>query len=224
MRNISIGSLASVCRPIPAVLLGMLLVTLAGCDDSDDGTGGSVHLYFGTSNIRECMPMEVEVDLLAAGAEVARRNDGSLDCAVDPALASSGCTGTFELLDIVEEDDTLAVIIDGCEVPEIASLFDCEFSAGDPAAIESSVDSFCDCVGEPECRLNIFCLRRPEICVSETPGVGVCEDCFNDTDDDGDGFVDCDDANCYIVDCGIGQTTITCTSTSTTTTTTLGGG
>jgi hypothetical protein len=204
-------------RRSAALVLALMLGALVGCDDSDDGGSGPGRLYFSTANIQECMPMHVDVPLVAAGATVAQRGDGSPDCDVDATLASAGCTGTFEL----EADGVLAVDIDGCEVPPEANLFDCKFDAGDPAAIGSSVESACTCVGEPICHLNLYCLRFPEICVSENAGPNACEDCFNDIDDDDDTFVDCDDANCYIVDCGVGQTTITCTSTSTTTTTTL---
>lgn len=208
-------------RKVMGLAAAVLMIGASGCDDTNDGGASPLHLYFSTSNIHECMPITVTVDLVAAGAAVAERGDGSLECEIDPALASLGCTGTFELTDVIGKDDTLMATIDGCEVSAEASLFDCEFSEGSAESISSNVDSVCGCVGEPECDWNIWCLRRPETCVSETAGPHACEDCFNHVDDDGDGFVDCNDANCYVVDCGFGQTTITCSTTSTTTTSTL---
>lgn len=199
--------------------LVLMLAALAGCDGSGDGAEErSVTLYFETNNIRACMPITVDVDLAAASAELERRDDGSLDCTLDTALAADGCTGVFAE---IAGGSTLEAIIDGCEVPEIASLFECVFSQANAGALAASTDAVCDCVGEPECFWNVFCLRRPAICVSEQAGPGACEDCFNGEDDDGDGFVDCDDSDCFIADCGIGQTTITCSTTVTTTTTSV---
>jgi len=202
-----------------SLLLIALLVVVGGCDDSDGGDdgGGPVQLFFGTHNIRECMPITVDVNLLAANAVVAEQGDGSLDCALDAALAGDGCTGQFAL---VNGGSTLRAVIDGCDVPPETSLFECGFDTGDAAALTSDSTAICDCVGEPLCDLNLFCDPTPAICVSQDPDPDSCEDCSNGQDDDGDGFVDCEDAHCFIVDCGWGQTTITCSSTSTTTTTT----
>ncbi len=195
-----------------------LSVVLAGCDDSDDGGGGgAVRAYFGTNNIRACMPIQVDVDLDAANAVVAQAN-GSLDCAIDAALAGGGCVATFEEL---SGGDLLRVTIDGCEVPEVSSLFECGFTEGDLSALALAVSSVCDCVGEPICQFNIFCDPTPGICVSDEANAGACEDCFNAVDDDGNGFTDCEDQNCHIENCGFGQTTITCSTSTTTTTTTL---
>lgn len=203
-----------------SVLMLAVVVIATGCDDSDDGgSAGTVRAFFGSSNIRECMPIEVEVDLLADHVVVARRDNGSLDCAIDASLVNLGCTGTF---DLAYAGQTLRVVIDGCEVPPVASLFECGFSEGNIASIGSDVFAFCECVGEPICHLNIFCDSTPEICVSDEANPSACEDCSNGVDDDGNGETDCADPNCHVEECGYGQTTITCPTSTTTTTTIVG--
>jgi hypothetical protein len=204
------------CRLCAISLLPAVLISLAACDDDDGGGGGGgpALLFFGTNNIHECSPITIDVDLAAANAVVARQGDGSLDCALDTSLA--GCNASF---DETGGGDNLHVIIDGCEVPPISSLFECNFSDGDISMVAAATSAECDCVGEPACYWNIFCLELPDICVAEEANPSACEDCFNGEDDDGDGFVDCRDRDCAIEDCGFGQTTVTCpnsTSTSTT--------
>ena len=196
-----------------------LLVVLTGCDDNS--SGGPVSLFFGTNNIRPCIPITVHVDLQAAHAVLARQSDGSLDCALDALLVGSGCAGTFNEVD---GGDTLRVFIDGCETPAITNLFECGFSEADISALASATSAVCACVGEPLCDYNVYCDRTPGICVSEDSDPSACEDCSNGEDDDGNGFVDCDDQNCHNENCGWGQTTITCsTTTLMTTTTTMAG-
>lgn len=197
------------------------VMAMTGCDDSGGGAAGQpVTLFFGTNNIRACMPIIIDVDLDASAAVVARHTDGGPDCALDPNLVSDGCTATFEELD---GGAILQAVIDGCEVPEISNLFGCNFSEADVTAVGASVDAVCDCVGEPLCDWNIFCDPWPAICTSLAPDPSSCEDCSNFVDDNGDGLVDCRDPNCHIEDCGYGQSTITCSTTTTSTTSTTGG-
>jgi len=200
------------------LLLLAFLVVVVGCDSDDGDAVGTQRFYFGTNNIRECEPITVDVNLATAQAVVARQPDGSPDCELNGFLAAYGCTGTFNELD---GGGTLRVVIDGCEVDPVADLFSCEFSEGDLSGFVFATSAECDCVGEPICRFNAFCDQTPGICVSDDADPGACEDCSNDVDDDGNGFVDCDDQNCHTEECGWGLTTITCTTTSTSTTTTV---
>ena len=204
----------NVRRVLLSISAIVLCLAVVGCDDSDDGDDGGVQFFFGTNNIKECMPITVDVDLAAAGAVVAESN-GVPDCTIDGTLAASGCTAQFTL---VNGGNTLEAFIDGCETPLETNLFGCEFTQGDGSVLTSNSTAACDCVGEPICDLNIYCDPSPAICVSEDADPQSCEDCSNNVDDDGDGDVDCSDQKCHIVDCGWGQTTITCSTTSTTTT------
>lgn len=192
-------------------LLTLCLFAVAACGGS--GGSGTEQLFFGTNNIQRCSAITVDIDLEASAAEVSTRDDGSPDC--DLTAERIGCRALFEQID---NGSTLRAVIDGCEIPERASLFGCQFSAADTAEVSAMTTGTCDCVGEPECSRNIYCLEQPNICVSPIDDPGACEDCFNNEDDDGDGFVDCDDRDCAIAECGFGQTTITC-STSTTSST-----
>ena len=214
----AVGACKRARRPAAHVLLGAVLcLALVGCDDGDsDGDGnGLLQVYFATNNIKECTPLTVDVNLAAAGANIAHLDDGSLNCGLDGALSSSGCSGAFSLTD---GGNTLHAVIDGCAVPLETNLFRCAFVEGDISLLNANTSSVCDCVGEPICHLNIYCDATPTICVNEDADPHACEDCFNDVDDDGDGDVDCRDDNCHVIDCGWGQTTITCTTTTTTTT------
>lgn len=206
--------------PKRRLLLELLALAFAGLAAGCHGGGGPavVREYFGTNNIRECEPIEVDVDLAKAEAVLALRTDGSVDCVLDAALAGDGC----DILATVSEDGaTLRVSIGACEVPPVANLFHCGFTRGDLSALRSATRGFCTCVGEPACRLNIYCDPTPGICVNGTPDPGACEDCFNGKDDDGNGNADCWwDQNCHVEDCGYGQSTVTCTYTTTTSTST----
>lgn len=201
------------------VLLSAFLVVFSGCDGGD--SSGPVHVFFGTNNLGECDSIGINLDLLSAGAEVGRLDDGTLDCAIDASLEVMGCVAIFDLLG---DGDSLNVDIEGCRVPGTSSLFGCGFTKGDIAALDSVTSSFCDCVGEPACDWNYFCDDGPSICLSLDGNPSGCEDCFNQIDDDGDGYVDCGDLDCYISACGYGNSTVTCpnsTSTTVTTTTTI---
>lgn len=203
-------------RSYRSLLLPALLLALTGCDDDDGGGagGGPGFLFFGTNNIQECRPITVDVDLATSNAAVALLSDGSLDCALDASLA--GCNATFEE---TGGGANLRVTIADCFIPPISSLFECNFSEGDISMISDATSAVCDCVGEPACYRNIYCLESPNVCVAQEADPSACEDCFNGEDDDGDGYVDCRDGDCAIEDCGYGQTTVTCpnsTSTSTT--------
>jgi len=196
-------------------VLTSLFVAATGCDNDTDVA--SVRRFFGHNNIRQCRSINISVDLAVANATLAHLEDGSLDCALDESLEAQGCEISF---DQTRDGDTLHVLVDGCRVPAETSLFDCGFRKGDMHALSSATYADCDCDGEPVCDWNIFCFESPRICVAAEANPGACEDCFNGVDDDGDGFVDCRDGDCAIVDCGVGQSTVTCPSSTTTFTTT----
>jgi hypothetical protein len=204
-------ALSRFCR---IVLLPALLLPLAACDDDDGGGagGGPGFLFFGTNNIQECRSITVDIDLAAANAAVARHGDESPDCALDVSLA--GCNASFEE---TGGGNNLRVTIADCFVPPISSLFECNFSDGDISMISDATSAVCDCVGEPACYWNIYCLESPNVCVAQEADPSACEDCFNGEDDDGDGYVDCRDGDCAIEECGFGQTTVTCPNSTSTT-------
>jgi len=199
----------------PAVLLAAVTITSAGCDNGDETP--PVQIFFGTNNLAPCHSFRVDLDLAVADAVLARLDDGSVDCSLDALLAQHGCRITF---DEVDHGSMLQVTIENCDL-ENATLFDCFFSKADTQRLNASTQAHCSCSIEPVCYLNgPTCYPDPGICVTEDPSGWGCEDCYNHVDDDGDGDADCRDGNCWL-ECGVGQTTITCSTTITVTSTTM---
>lgn len=200
-------------------LAAMLMLT--NCNGDTNSAPPPVQLFFNMHNFEDCSETTFSVDLDAAGAELARLDDGDVDCSGSPALLATGCVIEFSEF---RDGTVLHVSVSGCEIKGESNLASCRFTAGDSEAIEAGTNASCDCAHEPVCYLNgATCSRSPHLCVAAASAPWACEDCSNGVDDDGDGDRDCDDANCIetTFECGgIGGSTITCPSSSTTTTTT----
>lgn len=188
---------------VVAVGLGALL---AGCT----GVGGDefmVHFGLNGDNNAGCERVLVEVDLSAAEAEIARRDDFSIHCALSGLLESSGCKVDF--LD-VDEGDSLQVEIYDCDVAAGSNLFRCGFTEADFESLEAATRIICACD-------RLDCDDSPPVCLGSSSDIGPCEDCNNVVDDDGDEVADCADPGCTDSRLCDGVTTTT-SSTSTTTT------
>jgi hypothetical protein len=204
-------------RATRTAALGLLLpAMLASCGSG--GGGGSVRLFFGTNGDGGCDEVVVEVDLEAAGAVLARRDDQSADCALGALLDTAGCEIAVEEVD---GGDTLRVTIDDCTIPPIAALFECGFSEADLSEFDDVAIADCDCETSG-------CDQTPPVCVSGDDDPRSCEDCDNGQDDDLNGLEDCEDPNCeHAAVCGetptttLPDTTTTTAPDTTTTTTTL---
>ncbi|MCA1791682.1 MAG: hypothetical protein LC667_18070 [Thioalkalivibrio sp.] len=196
---------------LASLSFGMLTVA---CDGGGGGGSGPTTLQFRNSNWGACESLVVDVDLDAAGAVLARRMDGSIDCELPRPRPE--CNASFEEVDAGR---TLRVTLD-CRIESEILLFHCAFSESDERALSAATQGFCDCLEEPVCAWNgAFCDRNPAVCVSASADLGACEDCSNGIDDDGNGEVDCDDSNCFTEECGYGtrsSSTVTCSSSTTT--------
>jgi hypothetical protein len=183
----------------------LLVGALAGCNNGNGDSKQTFRYFVGMNNFGECGELFAGFDLEAAGAVVARTEDGDPDCTIDPALAVNGCA-----LEIRADANAMGVRVEGCEIPAVTNLFSCLFEQGTVRDLDEQMNADCTCANEPICHFNTPCLRLPALCISETPDPR-CEICDNGIDDDGDGKLGCDDPNCD-ADCGVGQTTITCPS------------
>jgi hypothetical protein len=187
-------------------VLGLVLpALLTSCGG---GGGGTIQIFFGSNGDGSCDSIVVEVDLEAAGAVLARRDDQSADCALDALLDTAGCE-----IDVEEDDggDTLRVTIDDCTIPPVAALFACGFSQADLSEFGDVTEAECDCESSG-------CDQSPPVCVSGDDDPRSCEDCDNGQDDDLNGLEDCDDPNCeHSAACGAPPTTTTLPETTTTT-------
>jgi hypothetical protein len=189
-------------KAVLALVLPALLTSCGG------GGGGTIQIFFGSNGDGGCDSIVVEVDLEAAGAVLARRDDQSADCALDALLDTAGCE-----IDVEEDDggDTLRVTIDDCTIPAVAALFECGFSEADLSGFGEVAEAECDCESSG-------CDQSPPVCVSDDDDPRSCEDCDNGQDDDGNGLEDCDDPNCeHSTACGTPPTTTTLPETTTTT-------
>lgn len=211
-------------RPFPlrTIVLGGILLPVSMLAVACDGSGGgpsSAIVHFRNSNWGSCRELTVEVDLEEAGAVLTRRPDGSVDCEVP---AGGWCRDV--LFDEIDCGRKLRVVM-GCHVNPEAILFHCAFSEPDAKALTSATTARCSCSETPVCDLNdAYCDSRPAICASTNADAGACENCSNRVDDDRNGFVDCDDPNCFTEECGYGSrssSTVTCPSTTQTTSTTV---
>ncbi len=183
-----------------AVILA-LPVLLANCNG---GGGGPKRFYFSMNNYGGCETAYVDLDLELASAVVGRKEDGSVNCALDPELEKLGCTITFEEHGGV----TLSATVTDCHIPIVSTLFDCEFEAVDAAGFEFEPSDGCGCLTtDSSCYVNGIC----DLCASSDADVASCENCDNDLDDDNDGKIDCADTDCELTsECGFGRTTVTC--------------
>ncbi len=171
-------------RATRTAALGLILpAMLASCGG---GGGGTIQLFFGSNGSGSCDRIVVEVDLDAASAVLARRDDESADCALAALLDTAGCEIDVEEID---DGDTLRVTIDDCTVPPVAALFACGFTTADLSEFDDVAVADCDCASSG-------CDQAPPVCVSSDEDPGTCEDCDNGRDDDLNGFVDCNDPNC----------------------------
>jgi hypothetical protein len=193
-------------------------IVLAALLGSCDGSGGTQTVFFSMYNYQGCATAYVRIDLRSADSEIARTDEGELDCVLVPELAGRGCTLIFRELD----DGWIEAEVDGCRVQVESDLFSCNFTRVDFAALNAGQgrDSTCGCLAyEDSCYVNGVC----DVCASREAGRQLCERCGNNLDDDYDDEVDCDDPDCELnEECGYGRSTITCThgpSTSTTSTT-----
>lgn len=195
---------------LSSVVVVGLGALLAGCT----GVGGDefmVHFGLNGDNNAGCERVLVEVDLSAADAEIARRDDESIHCALSGLLESSGCKVDF--LD-VDDADILQVEIYDCDVEAGSNLFRCGFTEADLDSLEAATRIICACD-------RFDCDDSPPVCLGLSSDIGPCEDCNNRVDDDGDEVADCADPSCADSRlCDGVTTTSTTTSTSTSTTTT----
>lgn len=165
---------------------GFVIVLLAGLGGCSNGNGPAlVRVFFGINGAGSCDSVRVDVSLSAADAAVATQSAGDPRCAIDAALAASGCDATFDV-----DGDILSATITGCQVPAVASLFECDFESIDVSLAAGMAEALCDCDGDPTCDL------APPVCASQSDDPGACEDCHNGIDDNADGDADCDDRNC----------------------------
>ena len=196
-----------------AVLVLAFAGSLAHCGGGDDdggggGNGNLVRLFFGMNGLGECDNVTVEVDLADADAILARDDDDTVDCGLDPGLTAKGCDVSFtEILN----GDRLRVVISGCTIPGSTNLFVCGFTDVDISDIEAESDAICTCV-TPGCD------RTPPLCIDGNIDPKSCEDCDDNRDNDGNGLTDCSDPNCeHLPPCT--DPTVTTTTVSSTTTT-----
>ncbi len=186
---------------------------LASCDSS----GGPTTVHFSMSNYDGCVVAALDVDLDEVKARVARKPDGTADCEISASLGQRGCRMTIQEQGS-DENGTLFVEIDECQVGSITEMFSCRFLEADLDFLNLEA-SDCGCLTHHDsCYTNGIC----DVCAVGSPGRKGCEDCDNGADDDGDSHTDCDDNDCELTqDCGFGRTTITCTDSTETTFTTL---
>ncbi len=194
---------------------------LASCEG---GGHAPVRHYVGTVNYGQCKRLDVVLDLAAGHADIARRQDHSVDCSLTEDLVALGCSASFVEIDGGRQ---LSVTIEDCAVPtDPIDLLSCLFRNVDENALESATDGHCTCATQPACIDNgPTCRTGPVICIGSGDRPGACENCENGADDNHDGSVDCDDPECsFSNSCGLfgpNNTTITCPSSSSTTVTTV---
>lgn len=190
-----------------------LAILTGGCDSGDGH--GTERVFFSMSNYEGCTVAFTTLKLGSPDSELVRNGDGSADCTLTPELASAGCTMSFEEN---SEAETLRIAVSGCRVPTLSNLFSCEYRKAAMNVLNTEEGATCGCLSYPEsCYVNGVC----DLCASQDANRAGCENCSNNTDDDGDGFADCDDDDCELTsECGYGRSTLPCPSTTVTTTST----
>ena len=125
-------------HPLGRAALSMAMAaTLAACGGDGNG-GGAVRVFFGANGSGGCDEVVIEVNLEEIDGVLSVDDEGALQCALDELLADDGCDVDF---DLAEDGENLTVTITGCEVPAVASLFECFFDDVDTSEIQAATSS-----------------------------------------------------------------------------------
>jgi|GEM_PF-1972505 len=132
-------------------------------------------------------------------------NDGQIDCDDPDCFFDPACNGGAEVCDdgIDNDGDGLA---DCDDVQDCQAFPGCDYGGGDcctdngTPGCENDLGEDCVCAADPFCcesQWDAICADVFENTCGGSCGGNSEGDCSNLVDDDGDGLIDCDDADCF---------------------------
>jgi hypothetical protein len=196
---------ASACR---TAIAASAIVFLGGCGGTGDG---STVAYSGVIAGYECSDYYMALHLGQSGTRLAKRR-GGLACELGPELEGRGCRFFAE-----EGSEQLRVVLLDCPFDLSEVLFRCQYTHADVDLMNNWTYAGC-CFNRNS--HDAYCDELP-VCFTDEESGASCEDCYNGSDDDADGLVDCEDRSCREVpECAPPTTSTTTLSTTTSSTAT----